>query len=156
MEELEGRNVEKLQKYLRNRGIAIANDTRKPDLLLKVYYASRLHLPLCSTKEQRRCPNCSKKKGKALYWWNFASFRGETGQLAEGKLLFSWHDDVTWKRTCRKTMTWNPRRREKIYVKADMSLMLSTITYQIVLQSIQVTREQYFQEWNEHSNFSLY
>ena len=67
MEELEGRNVEKLRKYLRNRGIAIANDTRKPDLLLKVYYASRLHLPLCSTKEQRRCPNCSKKKGKALY-----------------------------------------------------------------------------------------
>ena len=67
MEELEGRNVEKLRKYLRNRGIAIANDTRKPDLLLKVYYASRLHLPLCSTKEQRRCSNCSKKKGKALY-----------------------------------------------------------------------------------------
>ena len=67
MEEPEGRNVEKLRKYLRNRGIAIANDTRKPDLLLKVYYASRLHLPLCSTKEKRRCPNCNKRKGKALY-----------------------------------------------------------------------------------------
>ena len=46
MEELNVWNVEKLRKYLRNRGIAIANDTRKPNLLLKVYHASRLHLPL--------------------------------------------------------------------------------------------------------------
>ena len=67
MEELNVWNVEKLRKYLRNRGIAIANDTRKPDLLLKVYQASQLRLPLCSTKEQRPCPNCSKKKGKAPY-----------------------------------------------------------------------------------------
>ena len=53
MEELNVWNVEKLRKYLKNRGIAIVNGTRKPDLLLKVYHASRLHLPLCSTiKEQ--------------------------------------------------------------------------------------------------------
>ena len=52
MEELNVWNVEKQRKYLKNRGIAISNDTRKPDLLLKVYHASWLHLPLCSTKEQ--------------------------------------------------------------------------------------------------------
>ena len=67
MEELNVWNVEKLRKYLRNRGIAIANDTQKPDLFLKVYHASRLHLPLCNTKEQRRSPNCSRKKREALY-----------------------------------------------------------------------------------------
>ena len=43
MEELNVWNVEKLRKYLRNRGNAVANDTRKPDLFLKVYHASRLH-----------------------------------------------------------------------------------------------------------------
>ena len=67
MEELNVWNVEKLRKYLKYRGIAIANDTRKPDLLLKVYHASRLHLPLCSTNGTRPCPNCSTKKGKTLY-----------------------------------------------------------------------------------------
>ena len=36
MEELNVWNVEKLRKYLKNRGIAIANDTRKPVLLFLV------------------------------------------------------------------------------------------------------------------------
>ena len=134
MEELNVWNVEKLRKYLRNRGIAIANDTQKPDLFLKVYHASRLHLPLCNTKEQRRSPNCSRKKREALYWWNFASFHRETGQLAEGKPLFSWHDDE-WHGSVLVEKQWHEISEggKKIYMKADMSLMLSTISYQIVL-----------------------
>ena len=136
MEELNVWNVENLRKYLRNCGIAIANDTRKPDLFLKVYHASRLHLPLCCTKEQRRCPNCSKKKRKALMTllmeFRFLLRRNWTIGWREA-IIFLTRWWVTWKHTCRKTMTWNPRRREKIYMKADMSLMLSTISYQIAL-----------------------
>ena len=64
MEEVNVWNVEKLQKYLRNCGIAIANDTRKPNLLLKVYHASRLHLPLCSTKEQDDVQISARRKEK--------------------------------------------------------------------------------------------
>ena len=64
MEELNVWNVEKLRKYLKNRGIAIANDTHKPDLLLKVYHASRLHLPLSSTKEQDDGQIAARRKEK--------------------------------------------------------------------------------------------
>ena len=49
---------------MKNRGIAIANDTRKPDLLLKVYHASRLHLPLCSTKEKDDGQIAARRKEK--------------------------------------------------------------------------------------------
>ena len=44
--------VEKLRKYLKNRGVVITSDTRTRDLVSKVYHACRLDLPLCSTKEQ--------------------------------------------------------------------------------------------------------
>ena len=36
----------------------------KPDLLLKVYHASRLHLPLCSTKEQDDAQIAARRKEK--------------------------------------------------------------------------------------------
>ena len=52
IEELNAWNVEKLRKYLKNRGVVITTDTRKRDLVSKVYHACRLDLPLCSTKEQ--------------------------------------------------------------------------------------------------------
>ena len=35
-----------------------------PDLLLKVYHASRLHLPLCSTKEQEHAQIAARRKEK--------------------------------------------------------------------------------------------
>ena len=71
MEELNVWNVEKLRKYLKYRGIAIVNDTRKPDLLLKVYHASRLHLPLCSTKEQDDAQIAARRKEKLLMEFRF-------------------------------------------------------------------------------------
>ena len=49
IEELNAWNVEKLRKYLKNRGVVIITDTRKRDLVSKVYHACRLDLPLCST-----------------------------------------------------------------------------------------------------------
>ena len=52
IEELNAWNVDKLRKYLKNRGAIITTDTRKRDLVSKVYRACRLDLPLCSTKEQ--------------------------------------------------------------------------------------------------------
>ena len=61
-EELNVRNVEKLRKYLKGRGIVITSDTRKRDLISKVYYASRLHLQLCSTKEQEQAQIAARRK----------------------------------------------------------------------------------------------
>ena len=52
IEELNAWNVEKLRKYLKNRGVVIITDTRKRDLVSKVYHSCRLDLPLCITKEQ--------------------------------------------------------------------------------------------------------
>ena len=52
IEELNVWNVEKLRKYLKNRGVVITTDTRKRELISKVYHTCRLDLPLCSTKEQ--------------------------------------------------------------------------------------------------------
>ena len=52
IEELNARHVKKLRKYLKNQGVVITTDTRKRDLVSKVYHACRLDLPLCSTKEQ--------------------------------------------------------------------------------------------------------
>ena len=49
IEELNTWNVEKLRKYLKNRGVVITTDTRKRDLVSKVYHACRLDLPLCSS-----------------------------------------------------------------------------------------------------------
>ena len=60
MEELNVWNVEKLRKYLKYRGIAIVNDTR----IARVYHASRLHLPLCSTKEQDHATIAARRKEK--------------------------------------------------------------------------------------------
>ena len=65
-EELNVWNVEKLRKYLKDRGIVITSDTRKGDLISKVYYASRLHLQLCSTKEQEEAEILARRKGKLL------------------------------------------------------------------------------------------
>ena len=52
IEELNAWNVEKLRKYLKNRGVVITTDTRKRDLVSKVYHACRLDLPSCSTKDK--------------------------------------------------------------------------------------------------------
>ena len=49
VEEMNAWNIEKQQKYLKNRGVVITTDTRKRDLVLKVYHGCRLDLPLCST-----------------------------------------------------------------------------------------------------------
>ena len=56
-------NVEKLRKYLKDRGIVITGDTCKGDLISKVYYASRLLLHLCSTKEQEEAEILARRKG---------------------------------------------------------------------------------------------
>ena len=64
MEELNVLNVEKLRKYLKNRGVVITSDTRKRDLMSKVLHASRLHFPLCSTKEQDAAEIASRRKKK--------------------------------------------------------------------------------------------
>ena len=45
-EELNVWNVEKLRKYLKDCGIVITGNTRKRDLISKVYYASWLRLQL--------------------------------------------------------------------------------------------------------------
>ena len=39
-------------KYFKNQGVVITSDTRKRDLVSKIYNACRLDLPFCSTKEQ--------------------------------------------------------------------------------------------------------
>ena len=59
-------NVEKLRKYLKYRGIVITGVTRKRDLISKVYYASRLHLQLCSTKEQEQAHEIAARRKKKL------------------------------------------------------------------------------------------
>jgi len=64
IEELNAWNVEKLWKYLKNRGVVITTDTRKRDLVSKVYHASRLDLPLCSTKEQDDAQIKARRKEK--------------------------------------------------------------------------------------------
>ena len=66
-EELNVWNVEKLRKYLKDRGTGIiTGDTRKRDLISKVYFASRLHLQLCSTKEQEQAQIAARRKEKLL------------------------------------------------------------------------------------------
>lgn len=65
-EELNVWNVEKLRKYLKDRGIVIISETRKCDLVSKAYHASWLHLPLCSTKEQEDAQIAARKKEKLL------------------------------------------------------------------------------------------
>ena len=64
IEELNAWNVEKLRKYLKNRGVVITTDTRKRDLVSKVYHACRLDLPLCSTKEQDDAQIKARRKEK--------------------------------------------------------------------------------------------
>ena len=64
IEELIAWNVEKLPKYLKNRGVNITTDTRKHELVSKVYHASRLDLPLCSTKEQDDAQIKARRKEK--------------------------------------------------------------------------------------------
>ena len=59
-------NVKKLRKYLKDRGIVITGDTRKRNLISKVYYASRLHLQLCSTKQQEQAQIAVRRKEKLL------------------------------------------------------------------------------------------
>ena len=63
-EELNVWNVEKFRKYLKDRGIVITGDTRKRDLISKVYYASQLHLQLCRTKEQEQAQIAARRKEK--------------------------------------------------------------------------------------------
>ena len=64
IEELNAWNVEKLRKYLKNRGVVITTDTRKRDLVSKVYHACRLDLPFCSTKEQDDAQIKARRKEK--------------------------------------------------------------------------------------------
>ena len=59
-------NVEKLRKYLKYRGIVITGVTRKRNLISKLYYASWLHLQLCSTKEQEQAQIAARRKKKLL------------------------------------------------------------------------------------------
>ena len=42
----------------------MAGDTRKRELATNVFYASRLHLPLCSTKEQEDAQIAARRKKK--------------------------------------------------------------------------------------------
>ena len=86
IEELNAWNVEKLRKYLKNRGVVITTDTRKRDLVSKVYHACRLDLPLCSTKEQDDAQiKAPEMKGKAPYRRNLASSTGRIGKLGKRK-----------------------------------------------------------------------
>ena len=48
IEELTAWNVEKLQKYLKNRGVVITSDTRKRDLVSNVYHARSIFFRLLS------------------------------------------------------------------------------------------------------------
>ena len=66
LEELNVWKVEKLQKYLKDHGIVITGNTRKGNLVSKVYYASRLHLRLCSTKKQEQAQIAPGRKEKLL------------------------------------------------------------------------------------------
>ena len=85
-------------------------------MLLKVYHASQLHLPLCSTKEQDHAQIAARRKEK-LFIDGIALPFPETMEKLEnwlnGKLLFSRHDDEWHGGVHVKTMTGNPRRREK-------------------------------------------
>ena len=93
-EELNVWNVEKLRKYLKDRqGIVITSDTRKGDLISKVYYASRLHLQLCSTKEQEEAEILARRKGKTLNGWNIASFSRGSSKLVVRKSIFPRYDN---------------------------------------------------------------
>ena len=86
IEELNAWNVEKLRKYLKNRGVVITTDTRKRDLVSNVYHACRLDLPLCSTKEQDDAQiKAPEMKGKAPYRRNLASCTGRIGKLGKRK-----------------------------------------------------------------------
>lgn len=53
-----------MQKYLKNRGIIKTSDTGECNLVSKVFHASQLHLPLCSTKEQEETQTASRRKEK--------------------------------------------------------------------------------------------
>ena len=78
IEELNTWNVEKPLKYLKNQGVVITSDTRKRDLVSKVYHACRLDLPLCSTKN-KTMPKSKRDERKSslsmvsrfLYWKNW-------------------------------------------------------------------------------------
>ena len=68
-------------KYFKNQGVVITSDTRKRDLVSKVYHACRLDLPLCSTKN-KTMPKSKRDKRKALYRRNLASSPARIGKLA--------------------------------------------------------------------------
>ena len=81
IEELNVWNVVKLRTYLKNHGIVIAGDTHKRELVSKVFYASQLHLPLCSTKEQEAAHttarrNCLSTVPRFISWrtWEIVVF----------------------------------------------------------------------------------
>ena len=61
IEELNAWNIEKLRK---NRDVVVTSDTRKSDLVSKVYHACRLDLPLRSTKEQDDAQIKARRKEK--------------------------------------------------------------------------------------------
>ena len=51
-------------KYFKNQGVVITSDTRKRDLVSKIYNACRLDLPLCGTKN-KTMPKSKRDKRKS-------------------------------------------------------------------------------------------
>ena len=101
-------NVEKLRKYLKYRGIVITGVTRKRDLISKVYYASRLHLQLCSTKEQEQAQIAARRKKKLLIDGISLPFPEDLANWSTGSQYFpdtTMTDIETY--ACRKSMDSN-------------------------------------------------
>ena len=89
MEELHVWNVEKLRKYLRNRGIAIANDTRKPDLLLKVYYMLLGYICNCvALKNNDDVQIVARRKEKLFIDGILLPFAGKLDNWLKGSYYF--------------------------------------------------------------------
>ena len=125
-EELNVWNVEKLRTYLKNRGIVIAGDTRKCELATKVFYASRLQLPLCSTKEQEDGQIAARRKGKLFIDGIALPFLESLGNWVKGSYYFPYITMTDLEAYLSKN---NNRKKGKISMKADTLVMLSIITY---------------------------
>ena len=85
-EELNVWNVEKLRKYLKYRGIVITGDTRKRDLISKVYYT--LPSYICSTREQEQAQIAARRKEKLLIDGTSLSFPEDLAKWSTGSQYF--------------------------------------------------------------------
>ena len=135
IEELNAWNVEKLQKYLKNRGV-ITTDTRKRDLVSKVYHACRLDLPLCSTKEQDDAQIKARWKKKLFIDGISLPLPEEMENWVSGSHNFP---DMTMNDIelyLSKSNTGNLGKREKIGTKVDMSRKSSLTISQTVLNFV--------------------